>query len=152
MARALARDPRDRYEDAAEMEDALADGLAGIGGTSALESTRMLPPTDESTRMLDRTQAGPPTGARRRLQPIDEPPAPRRAPARRAPAGPPPRKESSGAGKWIALVLVLLLIAGGAYAFTQLGGERQPQLNENVEGTVPEAVDSFKQLVEDNTR
>ena len=119
---------------------------------SALESTRMLPPTDESTRMLDRTQAGPPTGARRRLQPIDEPPAPRRAPARRAPAGPPPRKESSGAGKWIALVLVIVLLAGGGYAFTQLGGERQPQLNENVEGTVPEAVDSFKQLVEDNTR
>ena len=49
-------------------------------------------------------------------------------------------------------MLVILLLAGGAYAFTQLGGERQPQLNENVEGTVPEAVDSFKQLVEDNTR
>jgi serine/threonine-protein kinase len=153
VARALARDPAQRYEDAAEMEDALADGLAGIGGTSTLDSTRRLPPTEDSTRMLDRTQAAPPTGTRRRLQPIDEPtPPPRRAPARRAPAGPPPRKESGGAGKWIALVLVILLVAGGAYAYTQLSGERSPQLNEEVRGNMTEAVDSFKQLVEDNTR
>ena len=94
VARALARDPRDRYEDAAEMEDALADGLAGIGGTSALESTRMLPPTEDSTRMLDRTQAAPPTGARRRLQPIDEPAAPRRAPA-----PPRPRRPAAAQGE-----------------------------------------------------
>ncbi|MDA0142589.1 hypothetical protein OJ962_34205, partial [Solirubrobacter sp. CPCC 204708] len=74
-------------------------------------------------------------------------------PARRAPAGPPPRKEGGGAGKWLALVLVLLLVAGGAFAYTQLGGgDRQPQLNEEVRGTVPEAIDSFKQLVEDNTQ
>jgi serine/threonine-protein kinase len=151
VARALDRDPANRYADAAEMEDALADGLAGIGNTSALESTRMLPPTEDSTRMLERTQAAPPP--RRRLQPVEEPPPARRAPQRRAPAGPPPRQESGGAGKWIALVLVILLVAGGGYAYSQLaGGERRPQLNEDVRGTVPEAVDSFKQLVEDNTR
>lgn len=153
VARALARDPGQRYEDAAEMEDALHDGLAGIGGTSSdLDSTHMLPPSEDSTRMLDRTQAAPPTGTRRRLQPIDEPARPRPA-QRRAPAGPPPRKQGSGAGKWLALVLVILLLAGGGYAYTQVsGGSRAPQLNEQVGGTVPEAVDNFKQLVEDNTR
>ena len=34
---------RDRYADAAEMEDALRDGLAGIGGTEDLDATRALP-------------------------------------------------------------------------------------------------------------
>ena len=48
---------------------------------------------------------------------------------------------------------MILLLAGGGYAYAQLsGGAREPQLNEDVQGTVPEAVDSFKQLVEDNTR
>ncbi|MDA0184664.1 hypothetical protein OJ997_30460, partial [Solirubrobacter phytolaccae] len=88
----------------------------------------------------------------RRLQPVDEPPR-RPAPKRRAPQGPPPRQGGSGAGKWIALVLVLLLIAAGGYAYTQFGGsERQVQLNESVDGNVSDAVGDFKQLVEDNTR
>lgn len=151
IARALDRDPARRYADAAEMEDALHDGLLGIGGTADVDSTRALPPTEDATRMLERTQAAPPP-PRRRLQPVDEPPR-RPAPKRRAPAGPPPRKSGSGAGKWIALVLVLLLIAGGGYAYTQLsGGNQSPQLNEDVGGSVPDAVNDFKQLVEDNTR
>jgi serine/threonine-protein kinase len=150
VARALDRDPRRRYEDAAEMEDALHDGLAGIGGTGALDSTRALPPTEDTTRMLERTQSAPPP-PRRRLQPVDEPP--RRAPQRRAPAAAAPRKGGSSAGKWVALVLVLLLIAAGGYAYTQLGGsERTPQLNEEVRGNVDDAVSDFKQLIEDNTR
>ncbi|MDA0183790.1 protein kinase, partial [Solirubrobacter phytolaccae] len=82
IARALDRDPARRYADAAEMEDALHDGLAGIGDTGSLDSTRALPPTEDATRMLERTQAGPPP-ARRRLQPVDEPPR-RPAPKRRA--------------------------------------------------------------------
>ena len=93
VARALARDPRDRYEDAAEMEDALADGLAGIGGTGALESTRM--PADEATRMLDRTppahRRAPPAAADRRAARAarpraGRPPARRRARRAAAPA------------------------------------------------------------------
>ncbi|RKQ91089.1 serine/threonine-protein kinase [Solirubrobacter pauli] len=150
IARALDRDPARRYADAAEMEDALHDGLAGIGATGDLDSTHMLPPTEDATRMLERTQSAPPP-PRRRLQPVDEPPR-RPAPKRRAPAGPPPRQSSGGAGKWIALVLVLLLIAAGGYAYTQLGTEKQVQLNEDVSGTVNDAVNDFKQLVQDNTR
>ncbi|MDA0140416.1 protein kinase domain-containing protein, partial [Solirubrobacter deserti] len=73
VARALERDPAHRYEDAIEMGDALQDGLAGIGGTGALDSTRALPPTEDATRMLERTQMAPPP-ARRRLQPVEEPP------------------------------------------------------------------------------
>ena len=51
VARALARDPERRYADAAEMEDALRDGLAGVASTEDLDATRALP-DDEATRML----------------------------------------------------------------------------------------------------
>src|SRR3954453_16172404 len=96
VARALARDPANRYEDAAEMEDALRDGLAGVGHTEDLDATHALPGED-ATRML------PPTSTRRPLQPLieDAPPPPRRAaPSRRQP---PPQRQRSGAVKWIAL-------------------------------------------------
>ncbi|HET6550264.1 MAG TPA: protein kinase [Solirubrobacter sp.] len=148
VARALERDPERRYHDAAEMEDALHDGLSGIAPqTEDLDTTRALP-REEATRMA------PPTGARRPLEPIDEPPRPV-AQRRRAPA-PPPRREKGGAGKWVALVLAILLIAGGAIAYQAFEGgggtDQQPQYNEDVGGNVGDAVGSFKDLVEQNTR
>ena len=51
VARALERDPERRYADAAEMEDALRDGLAGIAHSEDLDATHALP-AEEATRML----------------------------------------------------------------------------------------------------
>jgi serine/threonine-protein kinase len=133
------------------MEDALRDGLAGIGGTADLDSTRALPPED-ATRMLPPTTA---TRPRQRLQPVEEPPRRQPPPARaRRAAAPPPRRERSGAGKWIALLVVLIVIAAGVLGYQALNssGNQQVQLNEQVDGSVDDAVGSFKQLVEDNTR
>ena len=129
------------------MEDALRDGLAGVTHTEDLDATQAMP-DDEATRML---ATGTRERPRRPLQPIDEPP--RRAPQRRQPA-PPPRRKKGGAGKWIALVLVLVLIAGGVAAYQAInsGGNREVQLNEEVGGNVDEAIGDFKSLVEDNTR
>jgi serine/threonine-protein kinase len=146
VARALARDPARRYHDAAEMEDALADGLAGIGGTADLgetDATRVLAPSTGTQR------------ARRPLQPIaEEPLPPRRATtaARRQP--PTPRREKSRAGRWIALVLVLGLLVGGAVAYSQLGGgsSKQVQLDRELGGNLDESVQSFKDLVDANTK
>ena len=92
------------------MEDALRDGLAGVGHTEDLDSTRALP-GDDATRMLPPTSSG--TRARRPLQPLveDAPPPRRPAPSRRQPA--PPAREV-GAGKWVALVFVLLVVASAA--------------------------------------
>jgi len=148
VARALARDPERRYADAAEMEDALRDGLAGVASTEDIEATRALP-DDESTRMLTSTAARP--RPRQPLQPVDEPP--RRAPQRRAPA-PPPRRKKGGTGKWVALVLVLALIVAGVFAYQAISGatDKQVQLNEEVGGSFDDAVQSFKDLVDDNTR
>ena len=150
VARALARDPARRYEDAAEMEDALRDGLAGVGHTEDLDATRALP-GDDATRMLPPTSTG--TRARRPLQPLveDAPPPRRPAPSRRQP---PPQRQKSGAGKWVALVLVLVVVIGGVIAYQAVngGGNKQVQLNEDVGGSVDDAVQSFKDLVENNTR
>ena len=148
---ALARDPARRYEDAAEMEDALADGLAGVGHTEDLDATRHLP-DDDATRMLPPTNAG--TRARRPLQPLveDTPPPRRPAPSRRQPA---PQREKSGVGKWVALVFVVIVIMAGVIAYQAVsggGGNKQVQLNEDVGGSVDDAVQSFKDLVENNTR
>jgi serine/threonine-protein kinase len=155
VRRALARDPARRYTDAAEMEDALRDGLAGVSHTDDLDATRALPDTD-ATRMLSGTrQTGAIPAPRRRLQPIEEeprrvPPAVRPAPRR---AEPPQRRErGGGAGKWVALVLAILVIAGAVAAYENLGGKQKVQLNTNVTGKVGDAVQSFKNLVDDNTR
>jgi serine/threonine protein kinase len=151
VARALARDPERRYADAAEMEDALRDGLAGIAHTEDLDATRALP-QEEATRMLS---TGTRERARRPLQPVIE--EPRRAPARTAPrraSAPPSRKERGGAGKWVALVLVLLLIAGGVAAYQTINSAsaKTVTLKQPVTGTLDEAIQQFKALVNDNTR
>jgi serine/threonine-protein kinase len=149
VARALARDPKRRYADAAEMEDALRDGLAGVSSTEDLEATHALP-DDEATRMLTSTAARP--RSRQPLQPVEEPP--RRAPQRRTPAPPPRRRKSGGAGKWIALVLVIALIIAGVFAYQAINDatDKQVQLNEEVGGSFGDAVQSFKDLIDNNTR
>ena len=57
-------------------------------------------------------------------------------------------------GKWVALALVLAVIIAGviAYQAVNSGGNKQVQLNEDVGGSVDDAVQSFKDLVENNTR
>ena len=150
VARALARDPERRYADAAEYEDALRDGLAGISHTDDLDATHALG-GDDATQML------PPTGAtrsRRQLQPMDEPPRRTTAARRQQPA---PRREPAtkrGAGRWIALLLVLGLIAAGIFAYQAVSDatRKTVELNEQVRGNLDDAVQSFKDLVEQNTR
>ena len=138
------------------MEDALRDGLAGVApDTEDLDATRALP-DDEATRMLSPTASTGAVRPRRPLQPVDEPPrrtsAGRPAPARRQPPG--RQKQRGGAGKWSALLLVLALVAGGVVAYQAIGDAtaKTVELNEDVGGNVDEAVQSFKDLVEQNTR
>ncbi len=150
VARALQRDPARRYADAAEMEDALRDGLAGIAPSEDVDATHALPAEDATRMLTSGTRERP---ARRQLQPIADEPPPRRQP-RRQPTPPPRRKQGGGAGKWVALVLVLALIAGGvaAYQAIQNAGAKSVQLKEDVRGNVGDAIDEFKALVTDNTQ
>jgi serine/threonine protein kinase len=158
---ALHRDPERRYADAADMEQALGDALQGRGPGRDTESTWAMDDT-ESTQVLGRTQATtamPPRERPRRLEPLVEEPARRRrpepAPARRArSAPPPPRRRSSGIKMWLALLLVLALIAGGLaiYQAASNGVQKGVKLKQDVQGQVNDAVDELKALIEDNTR
>ena len=156
MRRALARDPAHRYADAAEMEDALRDGLAGVAPShrAMLDPTRDAARRPDATRMLTGTRTGACRRPRRRLQPIDEEPRPSaaRPAARRGAARP---QQGGGAGKWIALVLVILVvIAGGIVAYETVGPEPEDRADQRrtCSGNLDDSVQSFKDLVDDNTQ
>jgi serine/threonine protein kinase len=158
---ALHRDPERRYADAADMETALGDALQGRGPGRDTESTWAMDDT-ESTRVLGRTQATtalPRERPSRQLEPlVEEPPRRRRpepAPARSRRAAPPPaRRRGGGLRMWLALLLVLALVAGGLAAYQAASGSVQKgvQLKQDVQGRVNDAVDEVKGLIEDNTR
>jgi serine/threonine-protein kinase len=158
VARALHRDPDQRYVDAAEMETALRDGLrgrapAGAANWSAEDdtaATRMLTGTS-ATSALPRTTQAPP---RRRMEPLDEPPT--RAPRPgRAPAPPPARRRggrNTGLRLFVGLLVVLALAAAGFAGYQALdsAGGRSVQLREDVRGSVEDAADELRGLIEDN--
>ena len=86
--------------------------------------------------------AGPPAGARRRLQPIDEPPAAAPCagpPCARRPAAAQGEQRRRQVDRARARDRCCSRPAVG-YAVNQLGGEQPSQLNENVKGTVDDAV------------
>ena len=158
---ALHRDPERRYADAGDMEQALLEGLQGRGPARDTESTWAMDDT-ESTRMLAATQATtampPRERPRRQLDPIREPARPRQRraapPARRGSAPPPGSKRGSGIKMWLALLLVLALVAGGLalYQVMQDTAQQGVELKRDVEGRVQDAVDQVKGLIEDNTQ
>ena len=106
-----------------------------------------------ATTALPRTESRP----RRRLEPLEEAPPPRRPapppPGRRA--RPPARRSATAgcAGSWRWSRVVLLVAAGIAiYEAANGGGTKTVKLNEEIHGNVDQAVDTIKQLIEDNTR
>ena len=157
VARALHRDPDQRYADASEMESALRDSLrgrapaapAGWAPAEDTAATRMLAPT-AATSAMSRTSQAPP---RRRLEPLDEPPT--RAP-RRSPAAPPPRRKQKSGGAlrlFVGLLVVLALAAAGfaGYQALESSGGNSVQLREEIRGNVDDAVGELRGLIEDNT-
>ncbi len=153
VARALARERAYRFADAAEMEDALRDGLQGVSHAGPdTDATRALSET-EATRMITGTRpsAAPAPRPTRRLQPIAE--EPRRVPPPSRRAAPPPR-ERSGAGRWVALVLLIAVIAGGIVAYQAINSstKKSVQVEKVTDGNLGDSVQSFKSLVDENTR
>jgi len=160
VARALHRDPDQRYVDAAEMETALRDGLRGRAPAAAANwateedtaATRMLTGTSATSAMPRTTQAPPP----RRLEPIDEPPTSAPRPSR-APAAPParrPRRSGGALRLFVGLLVVLALAAAGfaGYQAVESAGGRSVQLREEVGGSVEDAVGELRDLIQDNTQ
>jgi eukaryotic-like serine/threonine-protein kinase len=160
VARALHRDADRRYADAAEMEQALRDGLRGRAPADATAATWAAQEDTAATRMLTgtRTSAQPreqpsQVRPRRRLEPLEEPPRPERAPRRAAPAPPPRHRRGAGLRLWLGLLLVLALAAAGVagYQALQDAGAQSVQLREDVRGQVEDAIGQLRGLIEDNT-
>ena len=84
-----------------------------------------------------------------RQQETAAPPPPGRRAAARA-----PKKRNRGLRRFLALVAVVLLVGAGIaiYEAASSGGTKTVKLNEDIRGNVGQAVDSIKQLIEDNTR
>ena len=159
VARALHRDPDQRYADAGDMETALRDSLRGRAPAAPTgwapapedtEATRMLTGTSATSAMPRTSQAAP----RRRLEPLDEPPTSAPRAPRRAPAPPPRKKKSGGALRWVVGVLVVLALAAAGFAGYQAlesSSAGSVELREDVRGNVDDAVGELRGLIEDNT-
>ncbi len=163
--RALALDPRARYESAEAMSEALRAGAQGIA-------------PDEAQTMVGEppTTVGRPTGATR-VAPADPPTddwgasgtfrevEPRRPREPRPGAAPVPResvaaapsrpaRRKGGLRRTIGTLLAVVLIGGGvgiAYVATQESGDAV-QLRKVVYDQVDKAVSELRQLIADNTR
>ena len=149
VARALARDPEHRYADAAEMEDALRDGLAGVSHTEDLDATARCP-TTRRRGCSPPARPAPARGASRCSRSTSRPAAHRSA----ARSAPPPRRKQGGAGKWVALVLVIALVIAGVIAFQAISnsGTGTCSSTRTSAGSVDDAIGEFKSLIDDNTQ
>jgi serine/threonine-protein kinase len=160
VLKALSADPEARWPGAAAMEDALRDGLRGRGPGVTEATWAAVDEDTASTRMLSRTAATTalPPRARRQLEPIAEAPAAARRPPARRQSAPPPAaaatRRRSGIGRWIALLVILALVAGGIAAYQSVGGvaQKSVQLRKDVTGRVDRAADQLRGLIQDNTR
>jgi len=165
VARALEREPADRFPGATAMERALDAAMRGVApeaeartrASDDTAATRMLDGTAVTTP-LARTQPAP---KRRRLEPIPEAPRPpqRRRPAP-APVQTPPaaaasRRRPGGVFRTARTLFILLLFcaaAAGAYVLVTDSAQRGVELREQIEGDAQRAVEEIEGLIRDNTR
>ncbi len=114
--RALALNPRDRYEDAETMRKAMMDGARGYGDAPT-GATRVAEPATSATRVASiepETTRQPrpetPVVARQPTPPRPAPQAPAPAPAAAAPVRPRRRRRVR---QWLVALLAVLLVAAG---------------------------------------
>jgi eukaryotic-like serine/threonine-protein kinase len=172
--RALALDPRDRFQTAEDMRVALEEGGRGVVGAwaqdDATSATRVVgPDPTQSTRVVDpRTPVA--SGAAVPRQPR-QPRAPRpgavpppqhdlaggrrggRDPQQQAQAKPQKRKRGRARRFLGTLLVLLLLAAGGAAAVIATSGDNSAvKLRQDFSDQANSLVDQLKQLVSDNTK
>jgi serine/threonine-protein kinase len=156
--RALALDPRQRPASADELRHSLADGARGIGPDPS--TTRVAGPDAAATTVLGRettaTSVARPHVEQRQPR---APRAPRPTTATHVPppvAAPPrqrPRPRRRGRRMFGSFLVLLLLAAGGAAAVVATStSDKAVHLRRVVYDDVNQAVDSLKQLVNDNTK
>ena len=137
VARALARDPANRYEDARSMEDALRRAMAGedvVPIVAVDATTRRIEPETAATQVVPRTAVEPRVAESKHSRDSG--------------------KKRSRIGRFFATLAVLALLGGGAAAFViyTSGSEQTRKIQEVVESTVQDQIRGLKDLIRDNTR
>jgi eukaryotic-like serine/threonine-protein kinase len=154
--RALALDARDRFADAEQMREALADGARGVGTEPEDDATHVLGGATEATSVSPRreqpTADQPAVIVQRQPQPGRRPAPPPAAPApgRR----PERRKRRSAFRRFVTMVVVLLLVAAGALAaiLGTSSSDNAVQLRQYTGHKAQDLIDEIQQLINDNTR
>ncbi len=125
----------------------VAGGQATAAAPAPSQTVAVPPAPAPSTNGGGTGHAPPPaTPAARRVDPLPPRRTPPPAPPRRGAASPPPRREGNARAMIItAIVAVLVLVAVG-FAFTQLGGDDEPQA-----GATPTATPGENEIGEDPT-
>jgi serine/threonine-protein kinase len=162
--RALALDPRARYESADAMREALTDGARGIGPATSATRAVVLADADvtSATRVAERStaehEAPAPPPARVARQPRPAPPGYVAAPAGAAAAGyagePAPRRRSR-VRRFFLWVFLLLLVAGAAAVAVVIAtsaDQSAVELRQVVHDELSQTLEAVRQLIEDNIR
>ena len=152
VARALALEPRDRYESAREMGRAIGDGALGIASAQPPRAGRAAAATQATTVLAGTARAS--DGATRREAVV--PRQPRRGPARQPAARPvaaAPRR-ASGSRRLTSAILALLALAGVIAAIVVLSSPAPTKVTlRNVfYNDVQESAEALRQLVGENTK
>ena len=156
--RALALDARDRFADAEQMREALADGARGVGTEPEDDATHVLGGATEATSVSPRreqpTADQPAVIVQRRPQPGRRPAPPPAAPAPAPGRRPARRKRRSAFRRFVTMVVVLLLVAAGALAaiLGTSSSDNAVQLRQYTGHKAQDLIDEIQQLIDDNTR
>ncbi len=154
VAVALSLDPRDRYQTAHEMGQAMASGAQGVAPSYATDATtvrgtsatRVLAPERGGTRQHEHAPAAVERAPRR--------PRPGPAPRRAAPERVATPARRGGLGRLVAALIVLLLIgaAVAAVVVASTPGTTTVKLRNVVYTDVQRSVQELNSLLSDNTR
>ena len=156
--RALALDARDRFTDAEQMREALADGARGVGTEPEDDATHVLGGATDATSVSPRreqpTADQPAVIVQRRPQPGRRPTPPPAAPAPATGRRPARRKRRSAFRRFVTMVVVLLLVAAGALAaiLGTSSSDNAVQLRQYTGHKAQDLIDEIQQLIDDNTR
>jgi serine/threonine-protein kinase len=156
IARALALDPRDRYENAREMGRAIGDGALGIAPVQPARTRAAATATEATSVLTAATRAQQPAakrggGAVAARQPRR---GPSRQPSPRPTAATATPRRASGARRLTTAIVALLALVGIIALIVVLGSPAQTKitLRNVVYSDAQESAEALKQLIGENTK
>jgi serine/threonine protein kinase len=155
IARALALDPRDRYESAREMGRAIGDGALGIAPVGPARTRAAATATEATSVLTAATRAQRPAGkSGGAVVPRQPRRGPSRQPSPRPSAATATPRRASGTRRLTTAIVALLALVGIVALIVVLSSSSQTKITlRNVVYTdAQESAEALKQLVNENTK